>query len=46
MLVGMLYDGVIESGKPFLDGGCAYLAGTMELYGNVNAANSLAAIKS
>ena len=45
MLVGMLYDGVIESGKPFLDGGCAYLAGTMELYGNVNAANSLAAIK-
>ena len=28
-----------------LDGGCAYLAGTMELYGNVNVANSLAAIK-
>ncbi|NLJ47731.1 MAG: hypothetical protein GX430_14370, partial [Treponema sp.] len=25
--------------------GCAYLGGTLELYGNVNAANSLAAIK-
>ena len=45
LLVSMLYDGVIEKGRGLLDGGCAYLAGTMELYGNVNVANSLAAIK-
>jgi len=45
MMVTMLYDGCIEKGKAIFDGGCAYLAGTLELYGNVNAANSLAAIK-
>ncbi|MFW5727898.1 MAG: pyruvate formate lyase family protein [Spirochaetia bacterium] len=45
MLVSMLYDGCLESGKSIFNGGCAYLAGTLEMYGNVNAANSLAAIK-
>lgn len=45
MMVSMLYDGCLESGKALLNGGCQYLAGTMELYGNVNAANSLAVIK-
>lgn len=45
LMVSMLYDGCMESGKALLNGGCRYLAGTMELYGNVNAANSLAAIK-
>lgn len=45
MMVSMLYDGCMETGKGLLNGGCQYLAGTMELYGNVNAANSLAAIK-
>jgi pyruvate-formate lyase len=45
MMISMLYDGCIESGKGLLNGGCQYLAGTMELYGNVNAANSLAVIK-
>ena len=45
MMVSMLYDGCLESGKPIFAGGCRYLAGTLELYGNVNAANSLAAIK-
>jgi len=45
MYVSMLYDGVLESGKAIFDGGCRYLAGTLELYGVVNAANSLAAIK-
>lgn len=45
MMVTMLYDGCLERGKPIFAGGCAYLAGTLELYGNVNAANSLAAIK-
>ncbi|WP_418632587.1 pyruvate formate lyase family protein [Ruthenibacterium lactatiformans] len=45
LMVSMLYDGCMESGKALLNGGCRYLAGTMELYGNVNAANSLAVIK-
>ena len=45
MMVTMLYDGCIGRGKGIINGGCAYLAGTLELYGNVDAANSLAAIK-
>ncbi len=45
MMVTMLYDGCLERGKAIFNGGCAYLAGTLEMYGNVNAANSLAAIK-
>ena len=45
MMVSMLYDGCLEKGRGLLNGGCAYLAGTLEMYGNVNAANSLAAIK-
>lgn len=45
MMVTMLYDGCVEKGKGLLNGGCAYLAGTLEMYGNVNAANALAAIK-
>lgn len=45
LMVSMLYDGCMEGGKALLNGGCRYLAGTMELYGNVNAANSLAVIK-
>lgn len=45
MMVSMLYDGCVEKGKGLLNGGCAYLAGTVEMYGNVNVANSLAAIK-
>lgn len=45
MMVTMLYDGCIEKGKGIFNGGCAYLAGTVEFYGNVNAANSLASIK-
>ena len=45
MMVTMLYDGCLERGKAVFNGGCAYLGGTLELYGNVNAANSLAAIK-
>ncbi len=45
MMVTMLYDGCLEKGKAIFNGGCEYLAGTLELYGNVNAANSLAAIK-
>ena len=45
MMVTMLYDGCLEKGKAIFNGGCASLGGTLELYGNVNAANSLAAIK-
>ncbi len=45
MMVTMLYDGCIERGKGIFNGGCEYLAGTVELYGNVDAANSLAALK-
>lgn len=45
MMVSLLYDGCLDSGRGIFDGGCQYLAGTMELYGNVDAANSLAAIK-
>jgi len=45
MMVSMLYDGCIKRGKGLLNGGCEYLAGTVEMYGNVNAANALAAIK-
>jgi pyruvate-formate lyase len=45
MMVTMLYDGCLERGKAIFNGGCAHLGGTLEMYGNVNAANSLAAIK-
>lgn len=45
MMVTMLYDGAVKKGKGIFSGGCEYLAGTVELYGNVDAANSLAAIK-
>ncbi|MDR1588049.1 MAG: hypothetical protein LBS57_11385 [Treponema sp.] len=45
MMVTMLYDGCIGKGKGIFSGGCACLAGTVEFYGNVDAANSLAAIK-
>ena len=45
MYVSMLYDGVMDSGKAIFDGGCQYLAGTLELYGVVNTVNSLAAVK-
>lgn len=45
MLVTMLYDGCLERGKAVFDGGCVHLGGTLEIYGLVNAANSLAAIR-
>ncbi len=45
MYVSMLYDGVMDSGRSIFDGGCRYLAGTLELYGVVNVVNSLAAIR-
>ena len=45
MMCTMLYDGCLEKGKAIFDGGCALLGGTLEIYGGVNAGNSLAAIK-
>lgn len=43
--LSMLYDDCIERGKGIFSGGIRYLGGTMESYGNVNAADSLTAIK-
>jgi len=45
MYVTMLYDGCLERGKAIFSGGCASLNGTLELYGLVNAADSLTAIR-
>ncbi len=45
MMCTMLYDGCLEKGRPIFAGGCAHLGGTLEIYGGINAANSLAAIK-
>lgn len=41
----MLFDDCISRGRALLDGGIRYLGGTLESYGNVNAADSLTAIK-
>lgn len=45
LYVTMLYDGCCERGRAIFDGGCASLNGTLEVYGLVNAADSLTAIK-
>ncbi|NLA87036.1 MAG: hypothetical protein GX847_07095, partial [Clostridiales bacterium] len=45
MYVTMLYDQCCEKGKAIFNGGCARLNGTLELYGLVNSADSLTAIK-
>jgi pyruvate-formate lyase len=41
----LLYDDCLERGKAIFSGGIRYLGGTLECYGNVNAADSLTAIK-
>jgi pyruvate-formate lyase len=41
----MLYDDCLERGRAIFDGGIRYLGGTLETYGNTNAADSLSAIK-
>lgn len=43
--LSMLYDDCIDRGRGLFSGGIRYLGGTMESYGNVNAADSLTAIK-
>lgn len=45
LLMSILLDNCIESGKGFLDGGICHLGGTVETYGNVTAYDSLTAIK-
>lgn len=45
LYVTMLYDGACQRGKSIFDGGCASLNGTLEVYGLVNAADSLVAIR-
>lgn len=41
----ILMDDCIERGKALLDGGVRYLGGTCETYGNINASDSLYAVK-
>lgn len=45
LYLSMLYDDCMVRGKGMFDGGVRYLDGTLETYGNVNAADSLTAIK-
>ena len=42
----ILMDDCIERGRALLDGGVRYLGGTCETYGNINASDSLWAVKS
>lgn len=45
LYMSMLFDDCIGRGKGIFQGGIRYLGGTMETYGNTNAADSLTAIK-
>jgi pyruvate-formate lyase len=45
LLLSLLYDDCLERGKPLLSGGVRFLGGTLETYGNTNAADSMTAIK-
>jgi pyruvate-formate lyase len=45
LYLSMLYDDCMERGKSAFGGGIRYLGGTLETYGNTNAADSLTAIK-
>jgi pyruvate-formate lyase len=45
LFMSMLYDDCIGRGRGMFDGGVRYLGGTIETYGNSNAANSLLALK-
>lgn len=44
LLLTALYDDCLERGLPIFAGGIRYLGGTMESYGNTNAADALGAI--
>ncbi len=45
LFASLLMDDCIERGRALLDGGVRYLGGTNETYGNINASDSLYAIK-
>lgn len=45
LMMSLLYDGCVESGKGMLEGGIPYLGATLESYGNINTVDSLAAIR-
>ncbi|MBQ9893741.1 MAG: pyruvate formate-lyase [Bacteroidales bacterium] len=45
LFTSLLMKDCIERGKTLLDGGVRYLGGTNETYGNINASDSLTAIK-
>jgi pyruvate-formate lyase len=45
LYLSLLYDGCLDRGRAFHDGGLARLAGTLETYGNTNTADSLLAIR-
>ena len=45
LFTSILMDDCIEKGKALLDGGVRYLGGTNEIYGSINASDSLYAIK-
>lgn len=45
LFTSILMDDCISRGKPLLDGGVKYLGGTCETYGNINASDSLYAVK-
>lgn len=45
LFTSLLTADCVQRGKALLDGGARYLGGTNETYGNINAADSLAAIK-
>lgn len=45
LLFSLLHDGCLERGRALLDGGVRHRGGTMESYGQVNAADSLVALR-
>ena len=45
LYLSLLYDDCLERGKGIFAGGIRYLGGSLETYGNVNAADSLTAIR-
>ena len=45
LFTSILMDDCLEKGKALLDGGVRYLGGTCETYGNINASDSLYAVK-
>jgi pyruvate-formate lyase len=45
LMLSLLYDDCLERGRALFKGGARYLGGTLEAYGNINASDSLVALK-